>query len=107
MSVAANVSLPSMSLEPPPPPLQIKLLSAKARAPTRGSDFAAGYDLYSSQATIVPARGKVLVDTDISIAVPAGTCMSNRSIRLNQHVSDKTHRWQSGPSLWTCRKALN
>lgn len=71
---AANVSLPSMSLEPPPPPLQIKLLSDKGRAPTRGSAFAAGYDIYSAQSTTVPARGKVLVETDISIAVPAGTC---------------------------------
>ncbi|KAI1368669.1 deoxyuridine 5'-triphosphate nucleotidohydrolase [Xylaria arbuscula] len=55
------------------PPLLIKKLSDKARLPTRGSAFAAGYDMYSSQATTVPARGKVLVDTDIAIAVPAGT----------------------------------
>lgn len=63
-----------MNLEPTPPALQIKLLSDKAQAPTRGSAFAAGYDLYSAQDTTVPARGKVIVDTDISIAVPAGTC---------------------------------
>ncbi|RYP54338.1 hypothetical protein DL768_000912 [Monosporascus sp. mg162] len=55
------------------PPLLIKKLSEKARLPTRGSAFAAGYDLYAAKATTVPARGKVLVDTDISIAVPAGT----------------------------------
>jgi dUTP pyrophosphatase len=64
-----------MNLEPPPPALQIKLLTATARAPTRGSEFAAGYDLYASRSTTVPARGKVLADTDISIAVPAETCM--------------------------------
>lgn len=57
-----------------PPPLQVKKLSDKARLPTRGSAFAAGYDIYASKETVVPARGKVLVDTDISIAVPAGTC---------------------------------
>lgn len=28
------------------PPLQVKLLSDKGRAPTRGSEFAAGYDIY-------------------------------------------------------------
>lgn len=56
------------------PPLLIKKLSKSARLPTRGSAFAAGYDLYASKETVVPARGKVLVDTDISIAVPAGTC---------------------------------
>lgn len=55
------------------PPLLIKKLSDKARLPTRGSAFAAGYDLYAARETVVPARGKVLVDTDISIAVPAGT----------------------------------
>ncbi|KAF1354968.1 dUTPase-like protein [Delphinella strobiligena] len=71
--VPAHVSLPSMNLEPSPPALQIKLLSDKGQAPTRGSAFAAGYDLYSAQDTVVPARGKVVVDTDISIAVPAET----------------------------------
>ncbi|RFU29674.1 hypothetical protein B7463_g6653, partial [Scytalidium lignicola] len=56
-----------------PPPLLIKKLSDKAKLPTRGSEFAAGYDIYASKDTIVPARGKVLVDTDISMAVPDGT----------------------------------
>lgn len=50
--------------------LQVKLLSATARAPTRGSASAAGYDLYASQATVLPARGRALVPTDISIALP-------------------------------------
>lgn len=56
------------------PPLLIKKLSDKARLPTRGSAFAAGYDLYAAKDTVVPSRGKVLVDTDISMAVPEGTC---------------------------------
>lgn len=55
-------------------PLMIKKLSDKARLPTRGSAFAAGYDIYASKATVIPARGKALVDTDISMACPAGTC---------------------------------
>jgi dUTP pyrophosphatase len=55
--------------------LLIKKLSEKAKLPTRGSAFAAGYDIYASKDTVVPARGKVLVDTDISMAVPDGTCM--------------------------------
>lgn len=56
------------------PALQIKKLSDKARLPTRGSAFAAGYDIYAAKETVIPARGKALVDTDISMAVPAGTC---------------------------------
>jgi dUTP pyrophosphatase len=60
-----------------PPPLQVKKLSDKGRVPTRGSAFAAGYDIYAARDTTVPARGKVLVDTDIAIAVPEGTCKSH------------------------------
>jgi len=73
-----------------PPALQIKLLSETAKAPTRGSAFAAGYDLYASKATTVPARGKVLVDTDISIAVPAGTYgrVAPRSGLASKHSID-------------------
>jgi dUTP pyrophosphatase len=58
------------------PPLQIQLLSTKGKAPTRGSAFAAGYDLYSAEDTTVPGRGKAMVSTGIAIAVPAGTCES-------------------------------
>lgn len=74
------VTLPPLLSEQPAsvataaPPLQVKKLSATARLPTRGSAFAAGYDLYAAKETVIPARGKALVDTDISIAVPAGTC---------------------------------
>lgn len=78
-------SLPSSSNKPPPAPpplsqsspLLIQKLSSAAKTPTRGSKFAAGYDLYSARATIIPARGKSLVDTDLAIAVPEGTCQSS------------------------------
>ncbi len=65
-----------------PPPLLIKKLSDKARLPTRGSAFAAGYDLYAARDTVIPARGKALVDTDISMSVPAGTCESASPLPL-------------------------
>ncbi|KAK3300998.1 dUTP pyrophosphatase [Chaetomium fimeti] len=55
------------------PALLIKKLSDKARLPTRGSAFAAGYDLFAARPTTIPARGKALVDTDISMSLPAGT----------------------------------
>ncbi|PVH93228.1 dUTP diphosphatase, partial [Periconia macrospinosa] len=53
--------------------LQVQLLSEHAKAPTKGSAFAAGHDLYSARDVVIPARGRARVDTDISIAVPAGT----------------------------------
>jgi len=53
--------------------LLVKRVSDKGKLPTRGSPFSAGYDLYGAVKTIIPARGKALIDTQISIAVPAGT----------------------------------
>ncbi|KAF8508672.1 dUTPase-like protein [Hysterangium stoloniferum] len=53
--------------------LLIKRLSEKARIPTRGSPLSAGYDLYSAEDKVIPAGGKALIDTQLSIAVPAGT----------------------------------
>ncbi|KAM0667464.1 hypothetical protein ACQRIT_003479 [Beauveria bassiana] len=72
------------------PSLQVKKLSPAGRLPTRGSAFAAGYDLYAAKDTTVPARGKVLVDTDISIAVPAGTYgrIAPRSGLASKHFID-------------------
>lgn len=55
------------------PVLLVKKLSADATLPTRGSPLAAGYDLYSAKDTVVPAKGRAIVPTDLSIAVPMGT----------------------------------
>lgn len=54
-------------------PLRVKRLAPGAIVPTRGSASAAGFDLYASRPATVPARGKAMVDTDISIALPEGT----------------------------------
>lgn len=72
-TMTADSTVPVTSVDQAPA-LLIKKLSDKARLPTRGSAFAAGYDLYAAKETVIPARGKALVDTDISMAVPAGTC---------------------------------
>ncbi|WVQ62066.1 hypothetical protein V866_006721 [Kwoniella sp. B9012] len=53
-------------------PLDVQLLSDRGTLPTLGSDFAAGLDLYSAESKIVPARGKALIDLQLSIAVPNG-----------------------------------
>lgn len=54
-------------------PLYVKKLSEFAQLPTRGSEGAAGYDLFAAHDTIIPAKGKALVPTDLSIALPEGT----------------------------------
>ena len=53
----------------------MKKLVDSASAPTRGSAFAAGYDVYAAKETVIPSKGKAMVDTGIAIAVPEGTCM--------------------------------
>lgn len=53
--------------------LQVKFLSQHATLPKRGSANAAGYDLSSSADTVVPARGKAVVPTDLAIAIPPNT----------------------------------
>ncbi|KAG9150410.1 hypothetical protein Leryth_014587 [Lithospermum erythrorhizon] len=52
---------------------RVKKHSENAILPSRGSPFSAGYDLSSAAETKVPARGKALIPTDLSIAVPSGT----------------------------------
>jgi dUTP pyrophosphatase len=78
-------SIPASSLatNEAPPALQVQLLSPKGRAPTRGSAFSAGYDLYSSEDTTVP---KATVSTSISIAVPAGTCTPPDSSPIHARI---------------------
>ncbi|KAG9778306.1 Deoxyuridine 5'-triphosphate nucleotidohydrolase [Exophiala dermatitidis] len=72
------------------PPLLVKKLSPDATTPTRGSAFAAGYDLYASKPTTVPARGKTLVSTDLAIATPEGTYgrVAPRSGLASKHYID-------------------
>ena len=56
-------------------PLGVKKLSFDARLPTRGSDGAVGYDLYSSEDATVPCQaGRALVSTGIALPYPM-VCM--------------------------------
>ena len=53
--------------------LGVKKLSFDARLPTRGSDGAVGYDLYSSEDATVPCQaGRALVGTGIALSIPDG-----------------------------------
>ncbi len=43
-----------------------------ARLPTRGSEYAAGWDLYALEDTVVPFRKSVKLRTGIIVAIPDG-----------------------------------
>jgi dUTP pyrophosphatase len=57
-------------------PLKVKFLkeSPRAQLPTRGSDGAAGLDLYASEAVVIPAYpgGIALVPTGLRMMLPCG-----------------------------------
>ena len=50
----------------------IKKIEESAIIPTRATDSDAGYDLYSTNDGVVPARGRKVVSTGIAIAIPPG-----------------------------------
>jgi dUTP pyrophosphatase len=50
--------------------IPIKLLNENAKIPTKGSDGAAGYDLYASQGIVIGKHG--IVPTGVSVAIPKG-----------------------------------
>ena len=52
--------------------LKIKKMSSSAIIPTRGSEHAAGYDLYSPQDFVVPPRGKFILPLQIAMIIPHG-----------------------------------
>ena len=53
-------------------PLLVNKLVPNAYLPTKGSPGAAGYDLYSIEECIIPAHGKYVVKTGISLSIPSG-----------------------------------
>ena len=52
--------------------LYVKKLRNNVAVPKRGSEEAAGYDRASAEDTVVPAKGKAIIKTGISIAIPKG-----------------------------------
>lgn len=52
--------------------LRFAKLTENAVTPTRGSAEAAGYDLYSAYDYVIPGHGKLVVLTDLQIALPSG-----------------------------------
>lgn len=52
--------------------IKIKKLSENAIIPTRGSEFSAGYDLYSNESYSLAPGERKLFKTNISIKIPNG-----------------------------------
>jgi dUTP pyrophosphatase len=53
--------------------MSVKLLNPDATVPTRGSDEAAGYDLYSLYPLKINPCERVVVSTGIAMKIPVGT----------------------------------
>lgn len=52
--------------------LKVKKLSEVSKLPTRGSKYAAGWDLYSTQDEIIAPHDTAKIDTGVAIALPEG-----------------------------------
>jgi len=85
MSQTLSSMIPSPDMQ-----LRVKKLSPSAVIPSRGSPGAAGYDLSAAHDGVVPARGKALIKTDISIAIPENTYarIAPRSGLAHKHFID-------------------
>ena len=61
--------------------LYIKRMQNTTKIPTRSTEGAARYDLSTAEETVVPAKGKLVVKTGLSMAVPDGYygCIAPRS----------------------------
>ena len=102
-------SSPVKKMARPEELLQVAKLTDLATIPTRGSEHAAGYDLYSAYDMTIPARGKGLVKTDIQVKVPHGTYgrVAPRSgLAWKQHIDigagvvDEDYRGNLGKSFF-------
>lgn len=53
---------------------RVFLVDYNAKAPTKGSQYAAGHDLYASEQVVIPARTRKLVNTGIILQVDREDC---------------------------------
>jgi len=86
-----------------------KRLRPEASLPTRGSELAAGFDLAAAEAVVVPAGGKAIAKTGLSVAVPSGTygriaprsgLAAKRMIHCGAGVVDADYRGEVGVVLF-------
>ena len=52
--------------------IQISKLSDKGAIPTQGSQYAAGYDLYSAEECMINSCSRKLIKTNIAVSIPNG-----------------------------------
>ena len=52
--------------------IMVALTDTDARLPTRGSEYAAGWDLYALEEYVVPFRKSVKLRTGLRVAIPVG-----------------------------------
>lgn len=85
-----SAQAPIVPLPTAAPPLMVKKLVPEATVPTRGSAFAAGYDLYAAAPLTIQAKSKGLVSTGLAISTPAGTYgrVAPRSGLASKHFLD-------------------
>ena len=89
--------------------LKYSKMSDNATAPTKATEFAAGFDLYSAHDYCVPSRGRLLVLTDIKVALPencygriaprSGLALKH-GIDVGAGVIDKDYRGNVGVVLF-------
>jgi dUTP pyrophosphatase len=72
--------------------LQVQRLTEHGQIPTRASDEAAGYDVYSSSDTIIPPQSSVQIPLDIAIQPPSNTycqILSRSGLFTKHHIEAK------------------
>ena len=81
--------------------LLVQILGQNGKVPTRSTEFAAGYDLYSAEEVTLKAKTRQAVSTEIAILVPSGTygriaprsgLALNNSIEIGAGVVDEDYR---------------
>lgn len=69
--------------------LKVKKLSENATLPVRATSNAAGYDLFSAEDKVIEPRGKALIKTDLSLAIPPkhyGRIAPRSSLAWKHHI---------------------
>lgn len=80
--------------------LKFKRLSETAKLPTRGSEEAAGWDLYSDEDRIIPINSKAVITTNLAYEIPKGyaliikdrSSMAKNDLTTNAGVLDSDYR---------------